>query len=101
VTKARLLTVAALWVVAAVVWVGGLYFASHRCSSLIDTLPREGMGVRTADHGRCEVYDVDGTVLERYDLDEWDATEIALVLAGVGGGVLVSGFGKRERRAAS
>lgn len=58
------------------------------------------MGVRTAEHGLCEVYDVDGTVLERYDVDEWDATEFALVLAGIGAGILVGGISFKEQEQA-
>lgn len=85
-----------VWLLAATVWVAGLYAASRRCSSLVETLPREGMGVQVGEHGLCEVTGVDGTVVERYDRDDWDATEIALVLAGVGVGILVPGARREE-----
>ena len=85
-----------LWLVALVVWVIGLYAASDRCWSLADDLPTEGMGVQTREHGLCEVTDVDDTVIERYDRDEWDFTEIALVLAGAGAGVLLGGVPRKE-----
>jgi hypothetical protein len=96
--KGRLFLVLAIWFAAAIVWVGGLYAASARCHDLLYDLPREGMGVRTPERGLCEVYDVDGTVLERHDVDEWDATEVALLLAGLGAGILVGGisFAARE-----
>lgn len=90
VSKGRLFLALAIWFAGAFVWVGGLYAASARCHDLVYDLPREGMGVRTPN-GFCEVYDVDGTVLERWDIDDRDATEFALVMAGLGAGLLVGG----------
>ena len=76
--------------VALAVWGIGLFVADQRCTSLIHELRGETMGLRTGEHGLCEVYVVnDGTVVEQYDRDDWDFTEVALVLAGLGAGLLV------------
>lgn len=76
--------------VALALWGVGLFVADQRCMSLIDELRGETMGLRTGEHGLCEIYVVnDGTVVERHDRDDWDLTEVALVLAGLGAGLLV------------
>lgn len=79
----------ALLLLAGVVWVGGLHAAGARCENLVHTRP-EGVGVQTDPHGLCTVYRWDGAVLRQADVDDWDQTELALVLAGVALGIAVS-----------
>ena len=89
-----LLGALALWLVAALMWVGGELAAGRHCVEGLD-LPLtpdaapESEGVRIGEGGRCIVH-AGSRVVRVFDMNDWDLTEPALACAALGAVVLAA-----------
>ena len=93
----------ALWLVAALMWVGGELAAGRHCVEGLD-LPLtpgaapESEGARIGVGDRCIVH-TGSRVVRVLDMNSWDLTEPALAIAAVGVAVLAAAlFVARRRR---